>query len=177
MIADLLRADPWRMNMLNALARIELPDMWIAAGFVRNMIWDHLHQRSPTPLNDIDVIYFDPADSDGSNGAKAETALHFLVPGNRWQVRNQALMHKRNSHPLYLSSFDAMSYWPEIETAVAVRLSNHGEIEINAPFGIESLLAGHLTQNPKASPGAFAERVNTKGWLRHWPKLRLVSQP
>lgn len=33
------------------LARdLNLPDCWIAAGFVRSLVWGHLHQRKPSAL-------------------------------------------------------------------------------------------------------------------------------
>ena len=57
---DLLRADPMRMACLRAARELALPDWALGAGFVRNLIWDHLHQKTvPTPLNDIDLIYLD----------------------------------------------------------------------------------------------------------------------
>ena len=45
---------------LEAVSSLWLPDWYIAAGFLRNAIWDALHAKSVrTPLNDIDVIYYD----------------------------------------------------------------------------------------------------------------------
>ena len=35
---------------------------WLAAGFIRNLVWDQQHgYLRPTPLPDIDVIYLDAA--------------------------------------------------------------------------------------------------------------------
>ena len=37
----------------------------IGAGFVRNPVWDHLHNyENETPSTDIDIAYFDPVNKD-----------------------------------------------------------------------------------------------------------------
>ena len=40
---DLLNADLWRMAILHLLRTLDLPDGWVATGFVRDAVWDHLH--------------------------------------------------------------------------------------------------------------------------------------
>ena len=70
----LLRADPQRMACLQAAAELNLPDWALGAGFIRNLIWDHLHHKAvPTPLNDIDLIYLDKTDPQGLAEATHET--------------------------------------------------------------------------------------------------------
>ena len=64
-LRDLLNADPWRMAILHLLRALDLPDGWVAAGFVRDAVWDHLHGHAPSiPVGDIDIIWFDPARTD-----------------------------------------------------------------------------------------------------------------
>ena len=47
----LLRADPLRRECLFALRELALPQGMICAGFVRNLIWDAVHQHPiATPL-------------------------------------------------------------------------------------------------------------------------------
>lgn len=60
-IQELIQADPERMPLLKTVAALALPDCYIAAGFVRNMVWDYLHDYDATPLNDVDVVFFDRA--------------------------------------------------------------------------------------------------------------------
>ena len=55
-IETMLRQDKPRMQQLQAVQTLQLPDCFVAAGFVRNMVWDALHDYPPTPLNDVDVI-------------------------------------------------------------------------------------------------------------------------
>lgn len=60
-IVELIKQDPLRTEALYYVSLLGLPQCYIAAGFVRNLVWDALHDfKSPSPLNDIDVIYFDP---------------------------------------------------------------------------------------------------------------------
>ncbi len=59
-IVDLIRKDPIRLEALECVYQLELPQCYIGAGFVRNLVWDSLHHNVKlTALNDIDVIFFD----------------------------------------------------------------------------------------------------------------------
>ena len=59
-LQTLIANDPQRLRILQQVRELDLPDCWVAAGFVRSAVWDHLHQRTPSPLpEDIDVIWFD----------------------------------------------------------------------------------------------------------------------
>lgn len=161
------------MQLLQAVQALRLPDCFIAAGFVRNMVWDELHDYPSTPLNDVDVIYHDkqqhlvPED--------IEKKLANMLPDLNWQVKNQAVMHSRNQDPAYQNSTDAMRYWPEKETAVGMRLNDSNQLELAAPFGVRSLLEGKLTHNPLRSKAVFEQRLASKQWLKIWPKLEVIS--
>lgn len=176
-LITILQQDRRRLLALTYLqqisSKLDLSDSWIAAGFVRNAVWDALHGYAPTPLHDIDVIYFDPADSESAKAVEAQTALQAKADWN-WQVKNQALMHHRNQDSAYLDCEDAMRYWPEQETAVAVRLGANG-MDVLAPFGLSSLLAGQLTPNPRRGLELFTARLQSKNWLMRWPHLRILG--
>lgn len=174
-ILNYFRQDQLRLKALECVRTLDLPDCYIAAGFVRNMVWDKLHNKDhPTPLNDIDVIYFDKKESDPYKFQIYEEKLKSLMPDLNWQVRNQARMHNRNGDPEYLNSLDAMSYWPEQETAVAARKLNTGAIECVSAFGFDSLFGYQVTHNQKRSHKVFQTRVYSKDWLTTWPKLKVV---
>ena len=66
LVLDVFSDDKWRLGALNLVAELELPDGWIGAGFVRNAVWDRLHDRPMTPLSDIDVLYCDPERTDAN---------------------------------------------------------------------------------------------------------------
>lgn len=172
----LLHRYPQRARLIKLVSRLNLPDGWVAAGLIRNLVWDHLHNQPLSPLNDIDVIYFDADDTQGVRALAAETWLHQQAPDHNWQVRNQALMHARHGHAPYRDCGEAMGFWPECETAVAVRwLATTAQWQVLAPFGLHSLLAGRLTANPLRPAELFQQRLQHKGWLQRWPRLRLAS--
>ncbi len=168
---------PWRRRALEVVAALDLPDCWIGAGFVRAPVWDALHGfGNPTPLDDIDVVYHDPACLDPAAEATAEARLKELLPGLPWSVRNQARMHLRNGDRPYGSTADALCHWLETPTAVAVRLGPDRAPELLAPLGLDDLVDLVLRPTPHARAqrmAAFRQRVARKGWLKTWPKVRL----
>lgn len=167
-----LEQDAVRMEVLKTLQSLAIPDAWVAAGFVRNLVWDRLHDyQDSTPLHDVDVIYFAKNEPE-SEQKKFEKSLSQQLPTVNWQVKNQALMHERNGDRPYENCQDAMSFWPECETAVAVRLHND-KLEFLTAFGWESLFALQITYNPKRSWSTFIQRVEDKKWQTLWPKLQL----
>ena len=158
------------------MARLGLPDCWIGAGFVRGPVWDRLHGYDrPTPLDDIDVVYFDPEAHDPSAEQAQEARLRTALPGLPWSVRNQARMHRRNGDPPYRSTKDALRHWLETPTAVALRLTADGRPELLAPFGLDDLLELVIRAAPHARAhrmAAFRDRLAAKDWLETWPKVR-----
>lgn len=167
-----LMQDEMRLDVIKAVSSLTLSDCWIAAGFIRNLVWDKLHRYSySTPLNDIDVIYYDAEQTDKSADLFYESQLRALTNASLgFSVKNQARMHGKLKKTQYNSTLEAMSYWPEIETAVAVRWIND-DIQFIAPFGLERLFNKTITFNVKSSFEAFNQRINSKGWLETWPDL------
>jgi len=174
-ILKLLELDELRLNALECVRLLNLPDCYLAAGFVRNLVWDFLHQMpSPTPLNDVDVIYFDVNESNPEQCQEYESKLKEMLPTLNWQVRNQAVMHLRNNDKPYSHSLDAMSYWPEKETAIAIRKLSDEEFECISSFGFDSLFNLQITHNPKRSKAVFEHRIKSKGWLVTWCNLKVA---
>ncbi|AQU82742.1 MULTISPECIES: nucleotidyltransferase family protein [unclassified Halomonas] len=164
--------DPVRMEALTAASEQKLPGWCLAAGFVRNLAWDKLHGfTSSTPLNDIDLIYFDQQDISNSRDREIERELR-AVSKLPWSVKNQARMHERNMDGPYTSTEDAMSFWVEVETAVGAALDDDGDVLIVAPFGIKPLFDYTITLNPKRPKRTdFEARICSKRWLQTWPRL------
>lgn len=182
-LLEWLVSDPVHRDALLAVADLGLSDGLIAAGFVRNLAWDLMHgYRQPTPLHDIDVIHFDreACSRERDDWLQQRLCHRIALP---WSVKNQARMHARNQHAPYRSSADAMAHWPEVETAVGVRLRDPAvgaiatNIELIAPFGVTPLFADTISLNRRApNPAVFRERSQSKEWCRLWPRLRLVDQ-
>ncbi|CAB9492677.1 nucleotidyltransferase family protein [Alteromonas macleodii] len=208
-LGDVIKRDPFRMDCLHTLRSLDLPQGYIGAGFVRNAIWDELHERvKPTPLNDIDVIFFSDEIAVSQNVAIAQTStepvfqrqehslitaatkseiktqekaiehqLTKIMPQANWQVKNQARMYLSHGHSPYKSSHEAISYWPERETCVAVRLLANDDLDVLAPFGLAANFAGTISINPQyPRPDVFRKRLASKNWLDVWPLLKLREQ-
>ena len=89
-IGQIVAAAPWHMAALSAVASLDRQDIWIGAGFLRNLVWDRLHDfPEATPLIDIDVIYFDPENTGKSDERTLEARLGTILPAP-WSVKNQA---------------------------------------------------------------------------------------
>jgi len=166
------------MEQLRAARTLGLGDWCIAAGFVRNRVWDHLHGIAPPrPPVDIDVLYFDAADISKAREADYEARLHALLPEAPWQVRNQARMHVGKDLPPHRDTADAMTYWLETVTAVGVRLGPDDRLTVVAPLGTDDLLA--LCCRPTAFGRTrrpeYEARIAAKRWRELWPKVRFVD--
>jgi hypothetical protein len=178
-LQSLITSDRQRMRVLRIVRQLELPDCWVAAGFVRSCVWDYMHQRWPSPLpRDIDVIWYDPTQVMQGRDAILQSALCARDRTLGWSVKNQARMHERNADQPYLSALDAMRYWPETATAVGVRLNDQGDIEVAAPFGLDDLFA--LIVRPTERFAAekhlvYADRIHSKNWQAIWPGLRIKT--
>ena len=155
---------------------LELPDCWIGAGFVRSAVWDHLHGQTPSLSGDIDVVWFDPEAAFTTTDQAIEARLMALDPTLPWSVTNQARMHVRNTDRPYRSTTDALAFWPDTATAVAVR-SRDAAIDITAPHGLDDLFELIVRPTPAFRGDKLAQfhaRLSAKRWLERWPKLTVV---
>jgi hypothetical protein len=178
LIADIIAQDPVGMKQLRAVRELSLPDWCIAAGFVRNRVWDHLHGISPPrPPADIDVLFFNGADVSKEREAAYEAQLGRLMPGLPWQVRNQARMHVWKDLPPHTSTADAMTFWLETVTAVGVRLEADDSLSVIAPLGVEDLvgLMCRPTAFGRTRRDEYDARVASKRWRELWPKVRFLD--
>jgi hypothetical protein len=175
----IVRGTPWLFKALETVRAVGLPDWYLAAGAIRNTVWDALH-GSPSwqPQSDLDVIYFDPANLANA----AEDTLRAASPEYAWEVTNQASVHHWQSRatgrdiPAYDSIAASMASWPETATAVGVRLSDHEAMEFIAPHGLVDLFALTLRPSPAASdPRAYTSRLREKAWHLRWPRL-IITQ-
>lgn len=178
-LAALVAESPAHLDLLARVAELGLRDGWIAAGFVRDVVWNRLHDLPPAlPRSDVDVVWHDPSMAEPAIDAALEDRLRAGRPDIDWSVKNQARMHLRNRSAPYLSTADAMSRWPETATATAVRLTAAGDVEVLAPLGLDDLFAMIVRPTPHfRSTGqvpVMLDRVRDKDWLRRWPRLRLM---
>jgi hypothetical protein len=173
----LIKNDPVKLQLAKAVATLALPDCWLAAGFVRNAVWDSLHGLSNRPYHsDIDVIWFDSNRNSEELDREIERRLSAIDGTVDWSVKNQSRMHLANGDLPYQSSTDAMRFWPETATAVGVRWMEGQEIDIAAPYGLDDLYQAIIRPTPSFridKREVLEKRIETKGWLNRWSQLRL----
>lgn len=176
-VAAILAASRPHMDALQAVALGGPRGGWLAAGFVRNAVWDALAGRVPevSNLTDLDLVHHDPANLAPEADAAFEAALHAARP-LPWSVVNQARAHGWNGHAPYADVEAALAHWTETSTAVAARLAA-GRVEVLAPFGVEDLLGGIVRPGPAyaANPAVVRARLAAKGWQARWPGLRCIG--
>src|SRR5258708_11292039 len=145
-LTQLIRSTPWFMSILEIVRACNPPDWLVGDGVIRSLVWDHLHQyQTPTPLADIDVIFFDPQDIRPERDRMVQQQLARRLPHVAWEATNQAAVHLWYeevfgfSVPALHSSEEAVGTCPEAATSVAVRLLATDEIYIVAPYGLSAL--------------------------------------
>jgi hypothetical protein len=157
-LAELIQSSEWMVRVLTTVRDAEIPDAWVGAGVLRDLVWGEWYGSgfSPDQVRDVDVAYFDPRDLSRATDDRLTERLHKRWPQVPWEARNQAAVHtwypsKFGGGPVepLTSIADAVATWPETATAVAVRLSRDSEVEICAPLGLADLVDGVWRCNPR----------------------------
>jgi uncharacterized protein len=177
-ITAFIIGDPRRRAILEAVRRQGLPDWAVGAGFIRSAVWDALHgYAEPTPIADVDVLFFDTADLSREHECAIEAALAQVLPHVPWSVKNQARMHRRNGDAPYADTADALRYWLETPTAVAIRIADDGKALLLAPFGIADLVAMICRPTPRGRErlSAYNQRMREKNLPARWPRVRVLE--
>ena len=165
------------MKILTIIRDLDLKDSWLAAGSVRNFIWNLLSDKSPFDREtDVDVIFFDP-DISYEKTVSIEEKLREDFPQYQWELKNQVYMHQHSPHTApYTSSRDAMSKYPERCTAIGLRLHADATIELFAPYGLEDILKFQVSPTPHFLDNEdrmklYQERLSKKNWQEKWKNL------
>jgi hypothetical protein len=168
------------VRVLRAVRDERIPDAWVGAGVLRDLVWGERYGAGfvPDDVRDVDVAFFDPHDLSRGNDDRVTERLHHRLPAIGWEAKNQAAVHTwypakfggAGIEPL-TSIRDAVGTWPETATAVAVRLGTGDDIEVCAPLGLADLLGGVWRRNPRRvdiarSLARLARHQPATGWPR-----------
>ena len=176
-ILERLSQDQDIRAILEMIRSLELKDSWLAAGSVRNFIWNILAGKPGFDAEtDVDVIFFDQTVS-YEETLQMEMELRKAFPAYSWELKNQVYMHihSPNTQP-YTSSKDAMSKYPECCTAIGLRLLEDDQLELFAPYGLADIRAFQVRPTPHFLADAerkklYMERIRKKNWQTKWPQL------
>jgi uncharacterized protein len=181
----LIRGVPWFMRVLETVRATHLPDGWVGAGMLRDVVWGvRSGGFDPAAVADVDVAFFDPADLSPERDARAQAELVQRAPDLPWEATNQAAVHTWYAtyfggdevEPLR-STADGVATWPETATAVAVRLDGDGRLEICAPYGLDDLLDLVWRPNWRSiSADVAARRLQKKNPASRWPGVRVIAE-
>lgn len=180
-LTELLRDDRWMSTALDAVAASGLPDAWIGAGAIRDLVWGSYHGGfDPAAVRDVDVAYFDPANLTMERDLAAEEALCRLA-SLPWEATNQAAVHTWyhqyfGGPPVdsFGSVHDAVATWPETATCVAIRRTP-ARIEVCAPHGLADLLDGVWRVNPvRVTPAISMARLARQRVRARWPRVTIL---
>jgi uncharacterized protein len=176
-LRGMIQTSSWLMRVLATVREVDLPDAWVGAGTIRDLVWGQLYGAGfePDDVRDIDVAFFDPHDLRPAADEQATRRLGQAWPQVPWEASNQAAVHTWYARefggdpvsPL-LTIADAVATWPETATAVAVRLSPSDDIEVCAPLGLADLLDGVWRRNPRR----ISVKVSLARLARHQPQRR-----
>jgi hypothetical protein len=180
----IIRSNPWFMGVLKTVRACNPPDWLVGAGVIRNIVWDHLHGfREPTPLADVDVIFFDANDLSPERDRAVQEQLTALQGDVAWEATNQAAVHLWYEDVFGLpvtpfhSSEEAVSTWPETATCVAVRLLTNDELYVVAPCGLDDLFGMILRRNRRrVTRELFLQRLQSKRIKEKWPLVQVIME-
>ncbi|MGO0078720.1 nucleotidyltransferase family protein, partial [Streptococcus suis] len=166
-----LSQDPDINRILEIVKDLDLADSWICAGTIRNFIWNHYRFDKNT---DVDFIFYDEKIPHQAT-KELEANLHQRYPAYRWELKNQVFMHIHSPDtPPYQSSKDAIEKFPERCTAIGVRQTKNGNLEIFAPYGLDDIYhylvrpTPHFLVNSKRMD-IYKKRMKKKNWKEQWP--------
>lgn len=174
-LEQIIRNEAWLMDLLRVARDCHLNDWFIAAGAIRNTVWDVLHgYQHRTPLADVDLVHFDHSTLDHKQDLAIWKRLTKSVPEQTWNVVNQARGHIMAPwKPQVHSTTASIAYWSETPTCVGARLNEDDSIDICAPHGLDDLM--NLRVRPVPEPyqnlELYRERIAKKRWKETWPKL------
>lgn len=183
-LTGMIRSSPWLMRALGAVRNAALPDAWVGAGVLRDLVWGQRYGSGfrPDRVRDVDVAFFDPHELSRAGDDRATELLTQRLPEVPWEAKNQAAVHtwypdRFGGDPVepLTSIQDAVGTWPETATAVAVRLNGHDAIEVCAPLGLEDLLGGVWRRNPRrVSVAQSRARLARHDPATRWPEVKVV---
>ncbi|HFI0405376.1 TPA: nucleotidyltransferase family protein [Streptococcus suis] len=170
-----LLEDPDLVRILGIMKDLGLTDSWLCAGTIRNFIWNRYCFDKYT---DVDIVFFDESIT-YEETLELETKLCQMHPNYQWELKNQTLMHihSPDTSP-YQSSQDAIEKFPERCTAIGVRQTEKGAIELFAPYGLDDIYnyivrpTPHFLANSKRMD-IYKKRMKKKNWKKQWPAITI----
>lgn len=147
-------------------------ELWLAGSLVRGATWDALFDVAiPTPVDDVDIFYFDKEDASKAREHAIEAWLGRVAPNINWDVKNEARFLNMSGGN-FASLEEALRHSPDTASAVAIRRVGR-QVHILAPLGVRDLLEGVVRRAAAGNGQKFEERRLNKRWSDIWPGLNV----
>lgn len=168
------------MNILNIIKNQNLAQGALAAGSIRNTVWQKLHHQPFKLKSDVDVVFFDKNIPEESN-REIQHHLKKIAPQYRWEVKNEAYMHNydfSNQTP-FNSVTDAIAHFVETPTCIGAFLDDKNRLQLITPYGTKDMVNLTVQAIPPFKQdneylNVYKERLKSKNWQKEWPKLNII---
>ncbi len=174
------------MAVLDYIAKLELPNFYIAAGSVFQTICNYYDKKDLNfGIKDIDIIYYNNSDLSVEKDLEYYNIINEYVKLNglnyEVDVSNEARMHlwkiehnQGNNVEQYKNSEDAMSKWIATVHAIGITKVND-TIKIYAPYGLSDIYS--RTIRPIKHNGNSKELYNKKvaSWQNRFDNLNIIE--
>ncbi|MBS9386487.1 MAG: nucleotidyltransferase family protein [Dolichospermum sp. BR01] len=160
-------------TVLPTIAKLDLPNWWLAGGAVRNTVWRSLFgQECDLFIKDFDIAFFDET-GNREQELFAKSTLKTQFPEQEFDVKNQASFGNwRAGRMTYNSTEDGITNWLHTATAVGVRMTKQGEWQFFTPYGLDDLFKGIIRPTPIHIHNPDADQ-KAAGFLQKCSCLRL----
>ena len=149
-VIHIIKTTPALMTILQLIQDCHLKQGALAAGSIRNTVWQVLSGQPVMFNSDIDVVFFDP-ERPASDDLKIYQQLTDKAPQYQWQIKNEVYMahYKFDKDPECNWSLCRSSnlYW---------RLFRRKSNQANRPIRCRRFDKLSLFPNPLLSPGCQA---------------------
>lgn len=181
-LKDVLLASELTRQMLERAAKLELPHWYLGAGAVAQTIWNLVHGfDAAAHIKDCDLVYFDQShltyESEDAYVQRANDLFRDLAV--RVEVINEARVHLWYQSKFgvrlepYKSVEAAIRTWPTTATSVGVRLDEHGNFRVYAPYGLSDLFGLVVRPNRTLVTREVYQEKATR-WKTAWPDLTVL---
>ncbi|WP_073838688.1 nucleotidyltransferase family protein [Micromonospora sp. CB01531] len=158
-----------------------MPDAWIGAGAIGELVWSERYgeRLDPSSVRDTDAFFSRP---DAPSWECDPRRLVAAWPDTPWEAKNQAAMHtwypakfSTARWPPLRTIADEVAARHEYPTAVAVRLDAHDRLVVCGPYGLDDLLDEVRRRNStRVSPEISWQRLARHRPAERWPRVRVM---
>lgn len=168
------------MQILRIIKLLDLKQGVLAAGSIRNTVWQVLSGQQVSLENDVDLVYYDPSKPQNYDFF-IESQLRENYPEYNWQVKNEVYMHDydfKKENP-FVSVEDAIAHFVETPTCIGAYLNTNEILKLIIPYGVDDLV--NFTCRPvpafredQQHLDIFKNRIRCKKWIKKYPQLKVI---